>query len=126
MYIKEFSARSGFSSDTLRYYEKIGLIAPPMRDGGGRRVYSKADLTWTEFLGRLKATGMGISEMGRYARLRAEGDQTATERQQLLKAHRKKVRAQIAILNENLAALDKKIDTYSAMIEAGKGERNGS
>ncbi|MGH3738228.1 MAG: MerR family DNA-binding transcriptional regulator [Micromonosporaceae bacterium] len=56
--IAEASDRSGLSIDTLRYYERIGLLDPPARDSGGRRTYTEDDLGWLEFLMRLRTTAM--------------------------------------------------------------------
>lgn len=112
MFIGDLARASGLSIDTLRWYEKIGLLPPPPRDRGGRRVYPAETLTWIAFLARLKATGMNIAGMLDYARLRAAGEGTTVERRELLEAHRAHVVAEIAALRENLAALDDKIETY--------------
>lgn len=120
MQISEFAARTGLSADTLRYYEKIGLMSAPVRDGGGRRVYQSRELDWARFLIRLRETGMPIAEMQRYARLRAEGDGTAAERQALLVDHRARTRARVASLTDCLSLLDQKIATYQAMIAQEK------
>ena len=118
MYIGDLAAASGLSVDTLRYYEKIGLIPRPLRDGGGRRVYDAETLRWVEFLKRLKTTGMGIADMLAYARLRAEGDRSSAARRHMLEARRRLVARQIHDLTDCLEILDGKIDTYLA-IEAG-------
>ena len=112
MYIGDLARASGLSIDTLRWYEKIGLLPPPPRDRGGRRVYPPETLTWIAFLARLKATGMSIAGMLDYARLREAGEATAAARRALLEAHRDVVVAEIAALSENLAALDDKIEIY--------------
>ena len=112
MKIGQLADRSGLSVHTIRYYERIGLMPPPARDAGGRRDYDPSVLDWTRFLDRLKATGMPIREMRRYAALRAEGPATGPERRALLVAHRAAVRARIAALTEGLAVLDAKIESY--------------
>jgi DNA-binding transcriptional MerR regulator len=68
--------RTGLSVHTLRYYEKIGLIPVAAKDGAGLRVYDASIFPWTEFLGRLKQTGMPIQDMLRYAALRTAGPVT--------------------------------------------------
>jgi len=118
MYIGDLARATGLSIDTLRYYEKIGLIPPPLRDAGGRRVYDAETLRWIAFLQRLKATGMGIADMLAYARLRAEGDQTSAPRRKMLETLRALVAAQIRDLTDCLEILDGKIETYRT-IEAG-------
>lgn len=115
MQIGELSRRSGLSVDTLRYYEKIGLIEPPARDGGGRRDYDPDILRWIDFLGRLKATGMGIGERVRYAELRREGAGSLTERREILEAHRQAIAERIEALQQSLDLMDDKIDLYGRM-----------
>lgn len=121
MQISDFAARTGFSEDTLRYYEKIGLIGPVLRDSAGHRVYRDTDLRWAEFLGRLKATGMSIAGMRTYARARAVGDATTPARHAQLVAHRAEVAARIAELQDCLSVLDTKIATYAAAMSDAKG-----
>jgi DNA-binding transcriptional MerR regulator len=119
MLIGDLAEKSGLSVDTLRYYEKIGLLPKVPRDGGGRRVYDAAILRWVDFLDRLKATGMGIKDRLRYAELRGQGSASLTPRRLLLEGHREKVAADIARLTEMLSVLDDKIDLYRRM-EAGE------
>lgn len=115
MFIGDLAATSGLTIDTLRWYEKIGLIRRPPRDGGGRRVYPPDTPTWIGFLARMKATGMSVADMVGYARLRERGSTTTAERRAMLERHRVHVRAQIALLQENLVVLDEKIETYRAI-----------
>jgi DNA-binding transcriptional MerR regulator len=83
--IAEAAEASGLSAYTLRYYEQIGLIAPIDRRSGARR-YSDADMRWLDFLVRLRATGMSMRHMQRYAQLLRKGNTAASlaERQTLL------------------------------------------
>lgn len=113
MKIGELSQKSGFSAHTLRYYEKIGLL-PRAGRSSGQRDYGAETLIWLAFIARLKATNMPLAEMIAYARLRAKGAPTLAARRDLLAAHRKRVKAQVALLQESLAVLDKKISTYAA------------
>lgn len=110
--IAQAAARSGLSIDTLRYYERIGLVEPPARDSGGRRDYSDADLAWLEFLTRLRTTGMPIRMMREYAQLRHRGPGNETRRRQILVEHRTDVRQRIAELQFCLEVLDHKITNY--------------
>jgi DNA-binding transcriptional MerR regulator len=114
MKIGDLARASGLSIDTLRYYEKIGLL-PRARRAGGQRIYGEDILTWIDFLKRLKATGMPIAEMITYARLREAGPETSALRRQMMEAHRASVAARIAELDANLAVLDGKIETYRAI-----------
>ncbi|WP_153768108.1 MerR family transcriptional regulator [Labrenzia sp. CE80] len=119
MLIGDLAQKCGLSVDTLRYYEKIGLIPKPLRDRGGRRVYDQTILRWVDFLDRLKSTGMGIKDRLRYADLRASGAASLTERRQMLEDHRDKVRSDLERLTEMLDVLDDKIILYRKM-EAGE------
>jgi len=114
--IAEAAHRSGLSIDTLRYYERIDLIAPPARDSAGRRAYSDDDLSWLTFLTRLRTTGMPIKLMREYARLRRQGAVTTAPRKAILEEHRADVHARIAELQSALAALDYKIDNYERIV----------
>ncbi|MDX8032530.1 MerR family transcriptional regulator [Lentzea sp. BCCO 10_0856] len=113
--IAQAAQRSGLSIDTLRYYERIGLVDPPARDSGGRRSYSEEDLGWLAFVTRLRTTGMPIRMMREFAQLRHHGDLTAGRRKQILVEHRNDVRARIAELQTSLEVLDYKIDHYAVV-----------
>lgn len=118
MKIGELARRSGLSAHTIRYYERIGLLPPPDKNASGHRDYDVSILTWIDFLGRLKATGMPVREMLRYAALREQGGGTEAERRAILETHRELVRARLANLRENLSVLDTKIAGYAATISA--------
>ena len=113
MKIGELARRSGFSAYTLRYYEKIGLL-PRTGRKSGQRDYGADALVWLAFISRLRATNMPLAEMIAYARLRACGAATIGERRNLLVAHRKRVKLRVALLQESLSVLDKKIGSYAA------------
>jgi len=110
--IAEAAHRSGLSIDTLRYYERIQLIDPPARDSGGRRAYSDDDLSWLEFLTKLRMTGMPIRMMREYAKLRHQGIGSAGRRKQILVEQRAEVLSRIAELNSCLEVLNYKITNY--------------
>lgn len=111
MQIGEFSKRTGLTIDTLRYYEKEGLLTS-RRDFNERRVYSESDIKWVEFIIRLKETGMPLKEIKRYADLRAKGDKTLNERLEMLVTHRKSLDEEIKKLRSHKAKLDDKIEFY--------------
>jgi len=115
--IGEFSSITGVSIYTLRYYEKENLIVP-QRKANGRRFYSDSDVTWIQFIKRLKDTGMPIKEIQKYAELRAMGNATLNERMEMLINHRAVLKDEIVKLQENLKNLDIKIDYYQAEIKA--------
>ncbi|MCF6755728.1 MerR family transcriptional regulator [Pseudomonas balearica] len=110
--IGQFAARTGLSADTLRYYEKIGLLRHTVRDASGRRVYGARDAEWVGFILRLKDTGMALGDILRYADLREQGDATRAARQALLEAHAQRLQARLARDREHLAALQAKIELY--------------
>ena len=113
MKIGELARRSGLSAHTIRYYERIGLLPYADRDRSRQRDYDVSILTWIDFLGRLKTTGMPIREMLRYAALREEGAGTEADRRLLLERHREQVRARVAELEACLLVLDTKIAGYA-------------
>jgi len=107
---------TGLTAYTLRYYEQIGLIAPVERRSGARR-YSPDDMGWLEFLVRLRATGMSMRDMQRYAQLRRQGNTPASlaERQTLMEGHAQRVEADMRVLGETLEYIRKKIHIYEDM-----------
>ena len=110
--VGEAAERTGFSVDTLRYYEREGLLDRVERTHTGRRRYTDDDLGWLELLHCLRDTGMSIGDMRRFAELIRAGDHTNGERADLLEAHRDRARARIARLHEQLRRVDAKIDYY--------------
>ena len=110
--IQEVAKRTGLTAHTLRYYERIGLIAPIARASGGQRRYASGDLDWLAFLMRLRATDMPINRMQMFARLRSEGDGTVNERRRMLEDHLIEVMAQIQALQQSARVLKAKIGVY--------------
>lgn len=110
--VQEMANATGLSKDTLRYYEKIGLIDNIERANNGHRRYSGEDVIWVEFLKRLRATGMSIQQMKLYADLRRQGDETLTERRQLLETHQHEVASHIREYQQLLAVIKDKIEVY--------------
>lgn len=110
--IQQFAARTGLSADTLRYYEKIGLLRHVARDASGFRVYGPRDLEWVSFVLRLKDTGMPLEDITRYADLREQGGTTLAGRQTLLEAHAARLQARLQRDQEHLDALQAKIELY--------------
>jgi DNA-binding transcriptional MerR regulator len=109
--IAEAAERSGVSPHALRYYERAGLL-DPRRAGNGHRRYGERDLEWLRFLTKLRATGMPIREIRRYAELYRHGDGTHGDRLGLLEAHRDRVREQLAETERSLELIDRKINYY--------------
>jgi DNA-binding transcriptional MerR regulator len=122
--IAEAARRTGVSVHTLRYYERAGLVVTTVdRTAGGRRRYHKLDLDWITVCTRLRATGMPIRSIRRYALLVAAGPGNEQERLALLVAHRADVSARLAEIQESLRLIDHKIDVYQGRLAAGDADR---
>jgi DNA-binding transcriptional MerR regulator len=116
MTISEAAQASGLTAHTLRYYERAGLLDPVGREAGGRRRYDEAALTRIAFLTKLRATGMPIREVRKYAEYLRAGEGNERERLALLEAHRAEVRARLAEMERHLELIDDKIDIYREKI----------
>lgn len=121
--IGEVSARTGLSVDALRFYEREGAFPPPQRSASGRRGFSSDDVAWIGIVQRLRASGMSLSDIARYAELVRAGVGNETERLALLKRHEEKVRAQVAVLQESLDLIAAKVAAYTeALAQGSAGE----
>ena len=107
----EVVEKTGFSLDTLRYYERIGLLDDVRRTSGGRRQYGDDDLSWLGILRCLRDTGMPIARMREYAEMSRRTD-TVAERIALLEEHDRDVEERIATLRAQRAHIREKIDFY--------------
>src|SRR3954447_19789264 len=113
----ETAERSGFSLDTLRYYERIGLLSEVGRAPSGHRRFTEDDLQWLGILRCLRDTGMPIADMRRYARLARSGDkESLAERIALLEKHDAAVEEQRALLLVRQQHLRGKIDYYRSIL----------
>src|SRR5579862_6788771 len=108
--------QSGFSLDTLRYYERIGLLDDIGRAPSGHRRFREEDLEWLGVLRCLRDTGMPIAQMRRYAELARGGETTLAERLTLLIEHDDQVRERIAALEAERAHLREKIGWYRSQL----------
>jgi len=106
--IREAAAATGVPAHTLRYYERVGLISGVERGPGGERRYAAADLEWIAFVKRLRATGMPVRMMVRFAQLRRSGRDTLPDRAQMLDDHADSVRHRMRELQEHVRAIDAK------------------
>jgi DNA-binding transcriptional MerR regulator len=104
--------QSGFSLDTLRYYERIGLLDDIDRAPSGHRRFHGDDLEWLGVLRCLRDTGMPIAQMRKYAELTRRGQGTLTERLRLLAEHDAHVQERIALLQAQHNHLREKINWY--------------
>ena len=113
--IGEAAERAGVSADTLRYYEREGLIPGIPRSDSGHRRYDDNDLTWIRLLRALRATGMPISGLRRFVDLSRSGDDTIEARCLILDEHRSALRQRIAELEDHLGVLDQKLQFYAGL-----------
>jgi DNA-binding transcriptional MerR regulator len=110
--VQQAAEKTGLSAHTIRYYERIGLIPSIKRAPNGHRRYAEEDIDWIEFVKCLRSTGMPISDMQRYVELQQGGDATLYERLDLLKTHRRRIKAKIRELNSFLEKIEGKIGYY--------------
>ena len=119
--IAETAQLTGLTAHTLRYYERDGLMLRSVaRSASGHRLYSDTDLRWIGTIGRLRGTGMPISDVRRYAELVRLGAGNEQERLTLLRAHQRRVRAELAEITDHLGAIDAKIASYVAKLESDR------
>ena len=122
--IAEAADRTGVSVHTLRYYERAGLVITSVgRTAAGRRRYRQVDLYWISMCTKLRATGMPIQTIRRYAELVSAGPGNESERLALMEAHRADVTAKLAEVQENLKLIDHKIDVYRGRLAAGDADQ---
>lgn len=115
--IQQVAEITGLSVYTLRYYERVGLIHPINRVGNTHRRYSQNDVGWIEFLNKLRATGMPIQQMQRYAELQRQGDETLPERIQMLRDLKAAAEARVNEIQEHLKLIYYKIDFYQTIVD---------
>jgi DNA-binding transcriptional MerR regulator len=110
--ISEVSERFDLSKDTLRYYERIGLIPEIKRNSSGNRDYNEEDCGWIEFIKCMRNAGLPIESLIEYLKLYQQGDSTIRARQELLTEERDKLVEKIASMQETLERLNYKIEVY--------------
>jgi len=121
MKIAEVSERYGISADTLRYYERVGLIPPVHRNGGGVRDYDELDLRRVDFIRCMRRAGLPVEVLVEYVKLVQQGDKTIEARKEILLEQRERLMAKIAEMQKTLDILNHKIDVYeNAILEKEK------
>lgn len=116
MTISEICKKFDISSDTLRYYEKIGLLPKISRTKGGIRDYSQNDCNWIEFIKCMRAAGIPIEKLVEYVNLFNQGDSTILQRKQILIEEREKIIEKFGILQNSLERLNYKIEHYDDLV----------
>ncbi len=117
MKISEVAELTGLSVSTIRYYEKSGLCPFIQRGTDGKRRFSKTDADWLELLASLRATGMSMSEMRKFADLYASGDTTIPKRKAALLSHRQSLEVRHAELERCRVILDQKLQKYDEIMK---------
>lgn len=116
MNISKVSEKYNLSADTLRYYERIGLIPKVHRTSGGIRSYNDEDLKWIDFVKCMRRAGLPIEVLVDYIKLFEQGDTTLRERKKLLLEQRHMIADKIEMMQETLARLDHKIENYDGRL----------
>lgn len=117
--IAEVAELSGLSQDTLRWYEREGLLPTVNRGSDRRRRYTERETSLVVTLARLRMTGMSTEEMRQFSSLVAEGAASHGRRLAILERHRDRILARRAELDVGLSALDAKADYYRLLIDEG-------
>ncbi|PTI49163.1 MerR family transcriptional regulator [Staphylococcus succinus] len=117
MLISEVSQKMEISIDTLRYYEKIGIIPQISRTNGGVRNYTEDDLNWINLAKCMRQSGLSIEALAHYLELFQQGEDTQAERLAILSEQRETVLNTIQQMNDTLALLNKKIDNYETVLK---------
>jgi DNA-binding transcriptional MerR regulator len=116
MKISEVSKKYALSADTLRYYERVGLIPPVNRTDSGIRDYNDLDLRRVEFVKCMRNAGLPVDVLVEYVRLVQQGDQTAEARREILGEQRERLLVKIEELKKVLGILNHKIEVYDHIL----------
>ncbi len=116
MTIAEVSKKYDISADTLRYYERIGLIPPVNRNRSGIRDYTEADCRWVEFAKCMRGAGLQVEALVEYVALFQQGDETVPARKRLLIEQRDQLFERMALLQQTLERLNRKIEGYEQLL----------
>lgn len=112
MTIAEVSKKYDLTADTLRYYERIGIIPPVPRNSSGNRDYDEASCRWVELMKCMRKAGVQIEALIEYVSLFQQGDATADTRKEILIEQRKHLINRINDMQESLELLNDKINRY--------------
>ncbi len=125
MKISKVSKKYDISPDTLRYYEKEGLLPNVKKNSSGIREYSEADCSWIEFIKCMRGAGLSIEVLARYIELFQKGDTTREERKQILIEEREKLIQRRDTIQETIDKLDYKIGAYDKIMSKKEKELLG-
>lgn len=122
MNIKQAAEQFDLTTDTLRYYERIGLIPPVSRNESGYRDYSDIDLNWVSFIKCMRDAGVSVESLIEYVSLFQEGTDSISTRKEILIDQRQELAEKIRVMQETLAKLDEKIEGYEENMLAFQSE----
>lgn len=117
--IRTASERTGLSADTLRWYEREGLLPAPPRGADGRRAYDERLLAFIRLVVALRRTGMSVADVRNFVEMAREGAASHGRRQTLLEEQRDSILAQRRQLDDDLGAVEQKIEHYRTLIAHG-------
>src|SRR5574344_642657 len=112
MTIAEVAEKYNMTADTLRYYERIGLLPPVTRTSGGIRNFTETDCNWVQFIKCMRDAGIPVEALIDYVNMFQQGDSTRAARKELLKEQRKILQTRMEDLQKTIAHLDWKIQHY--------------
>nr|UWI49711.1 MerR family transcriptional regulator [Clostridioides difficile] len=112
MTISEVSKKYELSADTLRYYERIGLIPPVNRNKSGIRIFTEKDCEWVNFIKCMRSAGLSIETLIEYVTMFQQGNETIKARKELLIEQRNQLSRRIEDMQKTLERLNSKIDGY--------------
>ncbi|MGL4611681.1 MAG: MerR family transcriptional regulator [Trueperaceae bacterium] len=118
--IQQVSTKTGLSIATLRYYEKLGLLAPSRDAQSNHRRYSETDIQWIGFLLLLRSTKMPLETIKSYGELFLQGPSTLAQRRAILATHAQTVEANVSELQVALEVIRKKMAQYKKLEKALK------
>ena len=116
MKIAEVSEQYGISADTLRYYERVGLIPPVHRNAGGIRDYNELDLRRVDFIKCMRSAGLPIEVLIEYVALVQQGDKTIEARKDILIEQRELLAVRMKEMQKTLDILEHKIEVYEKAV----------
>ncbi len=116
MTISEVAREYDITADTLRYYERIGLLSPVRRNSSGIRDYSEADCRTVSFVKCMRSAGIQIDALTQYMNLLREGDETRQARKRILTEQRDMIVQRLSEMQKTLDILNRKIDGYDKML----------
>ncbi|MDR1485824.1 MAG: MerR family transcriptional regulator [Planctomycetaceae bacterium] len=116
MTIAEVGKKLGISSDTLRYYERIGLIPKVKRNENGIRDYTEEDCNWVEFIKCMRNAGIQVEALVKYVALFQQGELTHSARKQILIEQHDQLKERLAEMKATLKRLNHKIENYDQLL----------